>query len=124
MVVLYNGTENCTGVKVGCPNQILTNEHCVTSQGEVDVTEVRFEYQRSDCDGGTTSFSESYLGDLFITDDYTLEWGAADRAGIIAFLCGARDFSRDRVIKAVEKMERGHKKSKGRVTLERWFQPS
>ena len=25
VVVLYNGTENCTGVKVGCPNQILTN---------------------------------------------------------------------------------------------------
>jgi len=24
----------------------------------------------------------------------------------------------------VEKMERGHKRSKGRVTLERWFQPS
>lgn len=68
------------------------------------------------------------MRELFInprtTDDYTLEWGAADRAGIIAFLCGERDFSRDRVIKAVEKMERGHKKSKGRVTLERWFQPS
>jgi len=24
----------------------------------------------------------------------------------------------------VEKMERGHKRSRGRVTLERWFQPS
>jgi flap endonuclease-1 len=58
------------------------------------------------------------------TDDYTLGWGEPDRAGIIAFLCGERDFSRDRVVKAVEKIESGHKKSKGRVTLERWFQPS
>ena len=58
------------------------------------------------------------------TDDYTLEWGAPDRAGIISFLCGERSFSRDRVVKAVEKMERGHKRSRGRVTLERWFQPS
>ena len=48
VVVLYNGTENCTGVKVGCPNQILTNEHCVTSQAEVNVTEVRFEFQRAE----------------------------------------------------------------------------
>ena len=68
------------------------------------------------------------MRDLFLnprtTDDYTLEWGAPDRAGIIAFLCGERDFSRDRVVKAIEKMESGHKKSKGRVTLERWFQPS
>jgi len=58
------------------------------------------------------------------TDDYTLEWREPDRAGIIAFLCGERDFSRDRVVKAVEKIESGTKKSKGRVTLERWFQPS
>ncbi|MBA7625840.1 hypothetical protein ES703_33274 [subsurface metagenome] len=58
------------------------------------------------------------------TDDYTLEWGAPDRAGLISFLCGERSFSRDRVVKAVEKMERGHKRSRGRVTLERWFQPS
>jgi V8-like Glu-specific endopeptidase len=74
VVVLYNGTENCTGVKVGCPNQILTNEHCVTSQGEVDVTEVRFEYQTTACDGTTSGYSESYLGDLFIQDDYALDY--------------------------------------------------
>jgi hypothetical protein len=72
--VLYNGTENCTGVKVGCPNQFLTNEHCVTSQFDVDLTEVRFEYQRSACNGGTTSFSQSYLGDTLQKDDYLLDY--------------------------------------------------
>lgn len=85
VVVLYNGTENCTGVKVGCPNQFLTNEHCVSSQSAVNVTEVRFDYQRSDCNGGTTAYSESYLGDLFVTDNYTLDYclftaeGASDK---------------------------------------------
>jgi len=74
VVVLYNGIHNCTGVKVGCPNQFLTNEHCVTSQFEVDITEVRFDYQRSACNGGTTTFSESYLGDLFVQDDFTLDY--------------------------------------------------
>jgi flap endonuclease-1 len=58
------------------------------------------------------------------TDDYSLDWGAPDKEGIIAFLCGERDFSGDRVIKAVEKIEAGHKKSKGRMTLDKWFQPS
>jgi V8-like Glu-specific endopeptidase len=74
VVVLYNGNENCTGVKVGCPNQIMSNEHCVTSQGDVNVTEVRFEYQRADCNGATDSFSEAYLGDTFQQDNYTLDY--------------------------------------------------
>ena len=74
VVVLFNGVENCTGVKVGCPNQILTNEHCVTSQGEVDVTEVRFEFQTATCGGATSSFSEAYLGDLAIQDNFTLDY--------------------------------------------------
>ena len=46
VVVLFNGTENCTGLKIGCPNQIMSNEHCVTSQAEVNVTEVRFAWRR------------------------------------------------------------------------------
>jgi len=74
VVVLFNGIENCTGVKVGCPNQFLTNEHCVTSQADVNVTEVRFDYQRSACNGGTISFSQSHLGDVFVTDDFTLDY--------------------------------------------------
>jgi len=74
VVVLFNGVENCTGVKIGCPNQIMSNEHCVTSQAEVDLTEVRYEYQRSDCGAGTTSFSEAYLGDVFQQDNFTLDY--------------------------------------------------
>ena len=74
VVVLLNGVENCSGVKVGCPNQFLTNEHCVTNQTEVDLTEVRFEYQTVICNSVTTTFSASYLGDQFIADDFTLDY--------------------------------------------------
>ena len=74
VVVLFNGVENCTGLKIGCPNQIMSNEHCVSSQAEVNLTEVRFDFKRSDCGGGSTSFSEGYLGDQFQQDDFTLDY--------------------------------------------------
>ncbi len=74
VVVLFNGIENCTGFKVGCPNQIMSNEHCVTNQAEVDLTEVRFEYKRPGCATGTPSFSVAYLGDQFQQDDFTLDY--------------------------------------------------
>jgi hypothetical protein len=81
VVILFNGFENCTGMKVGCPNQIMTNEHCVTSQAEVDLTEVRFEFQRSDCANGATSFSAGYLGDQFQQDDFTLDYSVFTALG-------------------------------------------
>lgn len=58
-----------------------------------------------------------------VTDDYSLEWQPPDVQGITDFLCGERDFSRPRVLKAVEKIEKGYKTGRRRVTLERWFQP-
>lgn len=58
-----------------------------------------------------------------VTDDYTLEWEAPDTAGVLEFLCGERDFDRGRVHKALKKIEKGFKRGKERVTLERWFQP-
>lgn len=57
------------------------------------------------------------------TDNYALEWEKPDAEGVIDYLCGEHDFSRGRVLKAVEKMEKGFKRGKERVTLERWFQP-
>ncbi len=56
-----------------------------------------------------------------VTDDYELDWGRPDAGGIVDFLCGERDFSRDRVLKAVEKMERGFDRGRERATLDRWF---
>jgi hypothetical protein len=41
--------------------------------------------------------------------------------GVVDFLCREKDFSEDRVRKALEKMQEGTKKLKGKTTLEKWF---
>jgi len=56
-----------------------------------------------------------------VTDDYKVEWKEPDVEGVINFLCGERDFSEDRVRKALEKMKEGIREAKGKTTLERWF---
>ena len=39
-----------------------------------------------------------------VTDDYVVEMGEIDRDGVISFLCGERDFSEDRVAKALDRV--------------------
>jgi flap endonuclease-1 len=56
-----------------------------------------------------------------VTDDYTVEWREPDVEGVIGFICRQRDFSEDRVRKALEKMQKGAEKQKGKTTLEKWF---
>ncbi len=56
-----------------------------------------------------------------ITDSYRLEWKEPDVEGIVNFICHERDFSEDRVRKALEKMLVGAKRLRGKTTLEQWF---
>ncbi|MEM2108255.1 MAG: flap endonuclease-1 [Candidatus Bathyarchaeia archaeon] len=56
-----------------------------------------------------------------VSDDYTLKWQEPDVEGIVDFLVGEKDFSEDRVRKAIEKMQEGSKKLAGKTTLEKWF---
>ncbi|MEM0007333.1 MAG: flap endonuclease-1 [Candidatus Bathyarchaeia archaeon] len=56
-----------------------------------------------------------------VTDNYKIEWREPDVEGVINFICRERDFSEDRVRKALEKMQKGVSKLKGKTTLERWF---
>ena len=56
-----------------------------------------------------------------VTDNYRLEWKEPDVEGVVDFLCREKDFSEDRVRKALEKMQEGTKKQKGKTTLEKWF---
>lgn len=56
-----------------------------------------------------------------VTDDYRIVWKEPDMEGVIDFICRQRDFSEDRVRKAIEKMQEGTKKLKGKTTLEKWF---
>ena len=44
-----------------------------------------------------------------------------DADDIINFLVRQKDFSEDRVRKAVEKMQKGVEKQRGKTTLEKWF---
>ena len=56
-----------------------------------------------------------------VTDNYRIEWKEADVEGVINFICRERDFSENRVRKALEKMRKGTEELKGKTTLERWF---
>lgn len=56
-----------------------------------------------------------------VTDYYQIVWKEPDIEGVIDFICRQRDFSEDRVRKAIEKMQEGTKKLRGKTTLEKWF---
>jgi flap endonuclease-1 len=56
-----------------------------------------------------------------VTDNYRLEWLEPDTEGVVDFICRERDFSEDRVRKALERMQKGITKSRGKTTLEKWF---
>jgi flap endonuclease-1 len=55
------------------------------------------------------------------TDDYTLKWNKPDTAAIIGFLCGEHSFSQSRVMKAIDKMNKGYAKTGRKTTLDRFF---
>jgi len=56
-----------------------------------------------------------------VTNNYKIEWREPDVEGVVSFICGQRDFSEDRVRKALEKMQKGITKLRGKTTLEKWF---
>jgi flap endonuclease-1 len=56
-----------------------------------------------------------------VTDNYKVEWREPNVEGIVDFLCRQKDFSEDRVRKALERMQAGAQKQKGKTTLEKWF---
>jgi flap endonuclease-1 len=56
-----------------------------------------------------------------VTDDYRLEWRNPDVEGIVDFIVRGRDFSEDRVRKALERMQKGMTEQKKGTTLEKWF---
>jgi len=56
-----------------------------------------------------------------VTDNYRLTWKEPDIKGVIQFMCGERDFSEDRVRKALGKISAGMCKTRGKTTLEAWF---
>jgi len=65
------------------------------------------------------------IKDLFVnprtTDDYKLEWNKPDVAGLIGFLSGEHNFSQQRVMGAIEKMNAGMVQRAKKTTLDRFF---
>jgi flap endonuclease-1 len=57
-----------------------------------------------------------------VTDNYEIAWKEPDVEGVINFICRERDFSENRVRKALEKMRKGAEELKGKTTLEKWFE--
>jgi len=57
--------------------------------------------------------------DPSVTPDYSLKWSKPDEEKIVAFLCGERDFSEERVRKAISRTTVGTPKAK--TTLESYF---
>lgn len=56
-----------------------------------------------------------------VTDNYTIEWKDPDVKNIEDFLCAERDFSKERVLKAIGTAIKEQKKASAKTTLERWF---
>jgi flap endonuclease-1 len=56
-----------------------------------------------------------------VRDDYSLNWKEANVEGLVNFLVREKDFSEERVRKALERLHQGIVEQKGKTTLERWF---
>ena len=72
--LLIGGTRTCTGFRIGPSNHMLTNEHCLTNQGEVDGTEVWFNYRKNNCVGVFNGSKTKVDADDFLVDSEPLDF--------------------------------------------------
>ncbi|MDW8004890.1 MAG: flap endonuclease-1 [Thermofilaceae archaeon] len=56
-----------------------------------------------------------------VSDDYIIEWRSPDENGLIEFLCGEHQFSRERVSNALERLRKAYHTVFRQSTLESWF---
>jgi V8-like Glu-specific endopeptidase len=72
--LLINGTELCTGWRVGKQNRMLTNNHCFTTTGEAYDTEVWFNYQCAQCGGYDVFQPTKVWGDKVLSTDHVYDY--------------------------------------------------
>ncbi len=72
--LLINGTELCTGWRVGAKNRMLTNNHCLTTSEEAYDTEVWFNYQCAKCGGYDVFKPTKVWGDQVLSTDHLLDY--------------------------------------------------
>ncbi|OJF10032.1 trypsin-like peptidase [Couchioplanes caeruleus] len=74
--LLINGTELCTGWRIGTKNRMMTNNHCFDNSDDAYETEVWFNYQCAKCGGYDVFRPTKVWGDKVIATnhvyDYTL----------------------------------------------------
>ncbi|MEV4635929.1 serine protease [Actinoplanes sp. NPDC049548] len=74
--LLINGTELCTGWRIGTKNRMLTNNHCFDNSDDAYETEVWFNYQCAKCGGYDVFRPTKVWGDKVVATnhvyDYTL----------------------------------------------------
>ncbi|UQU65327.1 serine protease [Couchioplanes caeruleus] len=74
--LLINGTELCTGWRLGTKNRMLTNNHCFSTSADAYETEVWFNYQCVRCGGYDVFKPTKVWGDKVLSTshvyDYTL----------------------------------------------------
>jgi lysyl endopeptidase len=91
--LLINGVELCTAWRVGQLNRMLTNNHCTSSGSDVRRTEVWFNYECVQCNGGATRRVTKVYGDQLLANDGTLDYalfsvqnfGAVSQYGYLEF---------------------------------------
>lgn len=66
----------CTGWLVAGSNSstMITNNHCFTTQTEVNTVQARFNYQRTTCGGSTTAAYSTYNGGTFLKTSSSLDY--------------------------------------------------
>jgi lysyl endopeptidase len=72
--LLINGTELCTGWRIGAQNRMLTNNHCFTNSAEAYDTEVWFNYQCAKCGGYDVYQPTKVWGAKVIATDRTYDY--------------------------------------------------
>ncbi|MEV6523536.1 serine protease [Longispora sp. NPDC051575] len=72
--LLINGVELCTAWRIGANNRMLTNQHCIASQRDVNNTEVWFNYQCAVCGAAKSEPVTKVWGDQFLATDDKLDF--------------------------------------------------
>jgi len=72
--LLINGTELCTGWRIGKHNRMITNNHCFTTPAGARDTEVWFNYQCVKCGGYDVYRPTKVWGSGVVATDRTLDY--------------------------------------------------
>ncbi|SFD47209.1 pre-peptidase C-terminal domain-containing protein [Pseudoalteromonas denitrificans] len=72
--LLMAGSGLCTGWRVGNDNRMFTNNHCLSTQGKLEDTEVWFNYQRTSCGGSSNATTIKVTGKDLLKTNYDLDY--------------------------------------------------